>query len=218
MTTDAQLVASALAGSERAFHDLVRCYERPVYTLLLRMVRDPLLAEDLAQEAFVKAYRALASYDPARRFASWLFKIAHNTALDHLRRQELQTVPLEAGADDRRDWSEVLVDTAVEDPEAAAGRRDLGRALEAAIGRLRPEYRAAIVLRFQEGLSYQEIAEELALPIGTVKTNLHRARKVLAGLMSGLGWGPAGGVAVRGGEAGDERAPGAGETAAPRSA
>ncbi len=190
MSTDAQLVASTLAGSERAFHDLVRRFERPVYTLVLRMVREPLLAEDLAQEVFVKAYRALASYDSGRKFASWLFKIAHNTALDHLRRGELPTVPLAEGADDRRDWAEVLVDAGAEDPEAAAGRRDLARALEAAIARLRPEYRAAIVLRFQEGLSYQEIAEELGQPIGTVKTNLHRARKALAGMMTGLGWGP----------------------------
>ncbi len=190
MTTDAQLVASVLAGSERAFGDLVRRYERPVYTLLLRMVREPLLAEDLGQEVFVKAYRALASYDPARKFASWLFKIAHNAALDHLRRGELQTVPLEAGEDDRPDLAEVLVDAGAEDPEAAAGRRDLGRHLDRAIGRLRPEYRAAIVLRFQEGLSYQEIAEELGQPIGTVKTNLHRARKALAGLMTEAGWGP----------------------------
>jgi RNA polymerase sigma-70 factor (ECF subfamily) len=161
------------------------------------MVRDSLLAEDLAQEVFVKAYRALASYDPARKFASWLFKIAHNAALDHLRRQELATVPLEAGAEDRRDWAEVLVDASVEDPEAAAGRRDLARALEVSIARLRPDYRAAIVLRFQEGLSYQEIAEELGQPIGTVKTNLHRARKALAGLMTGLGWAPAGGGETR---------------------
>ncbi|MGH9362698.1 MAG: RNA polymerase sigma factor, partial [Thermoanaerobaculia bacterium] len=96
MTPDAQLVASAVAGSERAYYDLVRRYERPVYALLLRMVREPAPAEDLAQEVFVKAYRALARYDPARKFSSWLFKIAHNTALDHLRRQELETVPLEA--------------------------------------------------------------------------------------------------------------------------
>jgi RNA polymerase sigma-70 factor (ECF subfamily) len=191
MTTDAQLVASALAGSERAFGDLVRRYERPVYTLLLRMVREPHLAEDLGQEVFVKAFRALASYDPARKFASWLFKIAHNAALDHLRRGELPTVPLEAGEDDRPDLAQVLVDAGAEDPEEAAGRRDLARDLERAIARLRPEYRAAIVLRFQEGLSYQEIAEELEQPIGTVKTNLHRARKELAGLMTALGWGPA---------------------------
>ncbi|HEX5759639.1 MAG TPA: sigma-70 family RNA polymerase sigma factor [Thermoanaerobaculia bacterium] len=190
MTPDAALVASALAGSERAFYDLVRRYERPVYALVLRMVRDPALAEDLAQEVFVKAHRALGAYDSSRKLSSWLFKIAHNTALDHLRRPELATVALEAGVDDRRDWADVLVDASAPDPEAAAGRRDLARALSAAIVRLRPEYRAAVVLRFQEGLSYQEIAEALDQPLGTVKTNLHRARKALAVLMTEAGWAP----------------------------
>jgi len=185
-------VASSLAGSERAFYDLVRRYERPVYALVVRMLREPALAEDLAQEVFVKAYRALASYDPGRKFSSWLFKIAHNTALDHLRRQELDTVPLEAGVEDRRDWAEVLIDPAAANPEAAAGRRDLARALERAVGRLRPEYRAAVLLRFQEGLSYQEIAETLDQPLGTIKTNLHRARKALAVLMAEAGCSPRG--------------------------
>lgn len=170
----------------------MRRYERPVYALVVRMVREPTLAEDLAQEVFVKAFRALASYDPARKFSSWLFKIAHNTALDHLRRQELDTVPLEAGVEDRRDWAEVLIDHAAVDPEATAGRRDLARALERAVGRLRPEYRAAVLLRFQEGLSYQEIAEALDQPLGTIKTNLHRARKALAELMAEAGWSPPG--------------------------
>ena len=97
MPTDAELVAGTLRGSQEAFRTLVVRFERPVYTLILRMVHDPTAAEDLAQEVFVKAYRHLAAYDPTRKFASWLFKVAHNTTIDHLRRTSLETVPLAAG-------------------------------------------------------------------------------------------------------------------------
>ena len=86
---DRRLVEQALAGSERAYHDLVKRYERPVFSVILRMVRDRALAEDLAQETFLKAFRSLASYDRSRKLSSWLFTIAHNAAIDHLRRKRL---------------------------------------------------------------------------------------------------------------------------------
>ena len=191
METDAQLVASALAGSQEAFRELVVRFERPVYSLIVRMVQDPGTAEDLAQEAFVKAYRSLKTYDASRKLSSWLFKIAHNTAIDHLRRHTPDTVSLEAPQDDegRGGLAAVLSDDSIEDPAAAAERRDMARSLELAISRLRPEYREAVVLFYLEGASYQEICEVTGLPLGTVKTNLHRARKELAAEMSALGWG-----------------------------
>jgi len=189
MPTDAELVESTLRGSQEAFRDLVLRFERPVYALILRMVRDAETAEDLAQEVFVKAYRHLASYDPRRKFASWLFKVAHNTTIDHLRRAQLDTVPLAAEQEDGGGLLAVLADASTESPAAAAERRDMARALERAIARLRPEYREAVVLRYVEGLAYQEICEVLGLPVGTVKTNLHRARKELAAAMAALGWG-----------------------------
>ena len=191
METDAQLVASALAGSQEAFRELVVRFERPVYSLIVRMVQDPATAEDLAQEAFVKAYRSLRTYDASRKLSSWLFKIAHNTAIDHLRRHAPETVSLEAPQDEegRGGLAAVLADGSVEDPAAAAERRDMARSLERAISRLRPEYREAVVLFYLEGASYQEICETTGLPLGTVKTNLHRARKELAAEMSALGWG-----------------------------
>lgn len=191
METDAQLVANALAGSQEAFRDLVVRFERPVYSLIARMVQDPALAEDLAQEAFVKAYRSLHTYDASRKLSSWLFKIAHNTAIDHLRKHTPNTVSLEAPQEEegRGGLAAVLSDSSVEDPAAAAERRDMARSMERAISRLRPEYREAVVLFYIEGATYQEICEVTGLPLGTVKTNLHRARKELAREMSALGWG-----------------------------
>lgn len=191
METDAQLVASALAGSQEAFRDLVLRFERPVYSLIVRMINDPGTAEDLAQEVFVKAYRSLRTYDASRKLSSWLFKIAHNTTIDHLRRHAPDTVSLEAPPDEegRGGLAAVLSDESVEDPAAAAERRDMARSLERAISRLRPEYREAVVLFYIEGASYQEICDATGLPLGTVKTNLHRARKELAAEMAALGWG-----------------------------
>ena len=194
MKTDAELVASALRGSQDAYRELVKRFERPVYSLILRMVRDSASAEDLAQEVFVKAFRRLDSYDPQWKFSSWLFKIAHNATIDHLRRGTPETVPLEAEEDDRGSLAAVLADETVEDPLAATERRDLGRSLERAISLLRPEYRQAVLMFYAHGASYQEICEVTGLPLGTVKTNLHRARKELAEAMTALGWAPGSGA------------------------
>lgn len=193
MRTDAELVAEARRGSEDAFRELVVRFERPIYSLVVRMIQDPGMAEDLAQEVFTKAFRHLETYDPARKFSSWLFKIAHNTTIDHLRRRLPRTVPLERtvpGEEERGDLAAVLADESLEDPSAAAERRDMARALEHAIARLRPEYREAVILFYLEGVSYQDICEATGLPLGTVKTNLHRARKELAATMAVHGWGP----------------------------
>lgn len=194
MKTDAELVAEALRGHQEAFRELVVRFERPVYSLVVRMVQDPATAEDLAQEVFIKAFRRLDTYDPQRKLASWLFKIAHNTTIDHLRRNAPDTVPLEGDRSEteegRGGLAAVLADESLEDPSAAAERKDMARSLERAIARLRPEYREVVVLFYLEGASYQEICEAVGLPLGTVKTNLHRARKELAQEMATLGWGP----------------------------
>jgi RNA polymerase sigma-70 factor (ECF subfamily) len=187
---EAGLAARARAGSEEAFRELVLRFERPVFGLILRMVRDPSTAEELAQDVFVKAYRRLDTYDPERRFGSWLFKIAHNTTVDHLRRSAPELVPLEGGDEERGDLAAVLADRAVPSPEAAAERGDLARDLERAIATLRPEYREAVVLRHQEELSYEEISAAMGLPLGTIKTHLHRARKELAAHLRARGWAP----------------------------
>lgn len=182
--TDAELVARALEGSQEAYREIVLRYQRPVFSLIVRMVRDAELAEDLAQEAFIKAFRALSRFDPSRKFSSWLFKIAHNATIDHLRRQRLDMDSLDDRLEpDGQALGDRLEDVGAPPPDQLAHRRDLAEAMEQAIATLRPEYREVVLLRFVEGLAYQEIAEILDLPLGTVKTNIHRARKELAALL-----------------------------------
>ena len=185
MKSDAELVTSALRGSQDAFRELVMRFERPVYSLVLRMVQDPGVAEDLAQEVFVKAFRRLDTYDPQWKFSSWLFKIAHNTTIDHLRRGVPETVPLETEADDDRgSLAAVLADGRSRAPRRRRSGGISARSLERAISRLRPDYRVAVLMFYVHGASYQEICEATGLPLGTVKTNLHRARKELAQVMT----------------------------------
>lgn len=187
---DSQLVDHALAGSEDAYREIVRRFERPIYGLILRLVRDAATAEDLAQETFLKAFNALPRYDRQHKMASWLFKIAHNTSIDWMRRRGLPTVSLSPAGEGETDFAELLPDPGAETPEHSAERADLGRALEQALVSLRPEYREVMVLRFREGLAYEEIAEVTSLPLGTVKTHIHRARKQLAVVLSAAGWAP----------------------------
>ena len=181
--TDQQVVLLARDGREAAYRELVRRYERPIFSLLFRMVRDRELAEDLSQETFVKALNAIDSYRPEYKFSSWIFKIANNAAIDHLRRRELDTLSLEGSP--HAETPEAVQATALQLGDRAENALDiveakeLGAAIEEAIGRLRPEYRSCILLRHVEGLAYEEIAETLDLPLGTVKTYIHRARNEL---------------------------------------
>lgn len=165
----------------------MRRYERPVFNLIVRMVADRAVAEDLAQETFLKVFGRLETFDPDRKFSNWLLKIAHNTTIDYLRRGRPDIVSLDADAAADRPPRE-LADTRVENPAQAFERRSLGEALERALAGLRPEYRAVIVLRYHEGLAYEEIADVLDVPLGTVKTHVHRARKAMADLMREAGW------------------------------
>ncbi len=174
-------------GHEPAFRELVRRYERPVFTLIYRMVRDRALAEDLAQETFIKVLNAIRSYRPEFRFSSWIFKIANNAAIDHLRRRELDTLSLDGSP--HAQTPEEMQSTALqlgarqESPLDEVAARELGSQIERAIAQLRPEYRSCILLRHVEGHSYEEIAQMLDLPLGTVKTYIHRARNELRGYL-----------------------------------
>ncbi len=187
--TDAELVARALRGRQDAYRELVDRYSRAVFNLVARMVRDAGVAEELAQDAFVKAFGALKSFDPAYKFSSWILRIAHNTAIDHLRRLRLPTVSIDADPPGHGP-RDLLVDQREPTPFDHAEGVDLARDLDRAVAQLRPEYRRLIVLRYQEDQAYEEIAETLDLPLGTVKSHLHRARQELARLMTKAGWAP----------------------------
>ena len=179
-------MAQALAGSQSAFEQIVRRYQRPIISLIARMTKDRALAEDLAQETFVKAFRSLAAFDTTRRLSSWLFRIAHNTALDALRRSRSP-----AGAAQDGSSAAARPDELAGPPEPDPVEREaLGRALETALAQLRPEHSAAIVLRYEEGLSFDEIGIVLGVPEVTARSHVHRARKELARLLTASGWAP----------------------------
>jgi RNA polymerase sigma-70 factor (ECF subfamily) len=180
---DADVVTLAQQGREAAFRELLRRYERPVFSLIFRMVRDREIAEDLAQDTFIKVLNHIDRYRPEFKLSSWLFKIANNVAIDHLRKRQLDTVSID-GSPHAASAAEIEAtsfdlaarqESALEEMEA----RELGSAIERAIARLRPEYRSCIMLRHVEGRSYEEIAATLDLPLGTVKTYIHRARHEL---------------------------------------
>ena len=180
---DADVVALAQEGRELAYRELIRRYERPVFSLVFRMVRDRATAEDLSQETFIKVLNNIDKYVPEFKFSSWLFKIANNLAIDHLRRRRVPTVSMD-GAPDATTAAQLEAtsfelsshgESALEELEA----KELGTAIERAIAALRPEYRSCIMLRHVEGRSYEEIAATLDLPLGTVKTYIHRARNEL---------------------------------------
>ncbi len=180
---DADVVALAQRGREDAFRELVRRYERPVFSLVVRMVRDSTTAEDLAQDTFIKVLNHIDKYRPEFKFSSWLFKIANNVAIDHLRRRQLDTISM-SGSPHAASGSEIEATSFdIESGDADAleqmESKELGSAIEQAIATLRPEYRACILLRHVEDRSYEEIAATLDLPLGTVKTYIHRARHQL---------------------------------------
>ena len=186
IVAEARLVSDALGGSQAAFEQIVRRYQRPVISLIVRMIGDPAQAEDLAQETFVKAFRHLKSFDATRRLSSWLFRIAHNTTLDALRRLKPEVLELDGlhAGDPHREPPA----PAQPDPLEQAA---LGVALNQALLTLRPGYRAAIALRYDQQLPFDEIGRILGIPEATARSYVHRARKELARSLAALGWAPA---------------------------
>jgi len=172
---EAELVSQAQRGDRSAFGDLVRHHREGVINVVYRMCGDPQLAEDAAQEAFIRAWQKLPGYKPRSPFRNWLFRIATNVALDTLRR-ERETVELEA----------VQLQTPNASPESRYDRTEQAELVRAAVLALPPASRAVLVLREYEGLSYRQIAETLGIPIGTVMSRLNYARTQLAATLAPL--------------------------------
>jgi RNA polymerase sigma-70 factor (ECF subfamily) len=175
---EAGLIRRCLAGDEKAYRELVEMYQPRIYSLSLRMVRRSEDAQDVTQETFVRMFRALDRYDQERPFAAWLFSIASRLSIDHIRRRKHQPIPL---TQRDRDDEEYTID--VEDPglkpDEVASRSEEEDRTRTLIDSLPPHYRIVVLLRHQQDLSYEEIAQALHLPLGTVKARIHRARALL---------------------------------------
>jgi RNA polymerase sigma-70 factor (ECF subfamily) len=178
---DAEVAYHAGRSVEAAAQELVRRYERPVFNLIERLVHERAVAEELTQDTFLKVFRKLQTFDARLRFSAWILRIAHNTTIDHLRRHRPATVSLDFKSDeDASTLGERLPDEHALPPDEAFALQRTAITVDAALGRLRPEYREVLVLRYQEGLEYEEIAQVLGRPLGTIKTFVHRARRMLA--------------------------------------
>jgi RNA polymerase sigma-70 factor (ECF subfamily) len=178
--SDLSLVQRAQRGESGAFDALVRRYQHKVVKLVMRYVRNPTEAEDIAQDAFIKAYRALSRFRGDSAFYTWLYRIAINTAKNSLAARARNPVQLDSngsGDEDRPGLEERMIDTAT--PEALALTEEIRATVSAAIDRLPEDLRTAIMLRELEGLSYEEIAKTMDCPVGTVRSRIFRAREAV---------------------------------------
>jgi len=176
---DAELLRRCREGDERAYRELVERHQRQVYSVALRMVRGVEDAEDLVQETFVRVFKALDRYDPARPFGAWLYTIVTRLSIDHIRRRRVRPLPLtwrEAGTTEDRT---IEIEDPGLGPEVLVSHREEERHAQEMIDSLPPHYRIVVMLRHQQDLSYDEIASALGLPLGTVKARIHRARALL---------------------------------------
>jgi RNA polymerase sigma-70 factor (ECF subfamily) len=178
---DVELVQTAVAGREASFEELVSRYQRPIAAYVYRMVGDYDSALDLTQEVFIKVYNSLSRYRSEFKFSTWIYKIAHNAAIDHLRRHAVREHALTGSVDGDR--AEVAIESRRLTPEQESERRERCSEIESVVQLLQPSYRELIVLRHSHDLSYDEIAEVTGLPLGTVKNRLFRAREAMRDLL-----------------------------------
>jgi RNA polymerase sigma-70 factor (ECF subfamily) len=182
---DYELVQKALQGDEKAFARLLSRYKDTIYFMLLKMLNNRSDAEDLTIEAFGKAFKNLHQYSPTYAFSTWLFKIASNNCIDFLRKRKGITVSIE-NEDEHSEMSEVArIKSKDLNPEEKLIRKQKAILLQKVVRRLKPHYQELVELRYFREMSYEEIAEELNLPLGTVKAQLFRARQMLFKLIEG---------------------------------
>lgn len=177
---DLDLVAKAKTGDQLAFEKLMTRYRESIFFMVLKMVHNRDDADDLTIEAFSKAFQSIANYSADYAFSTWLFKIATNNCIDFIRKKRLQTTSIEQS---RKGDDGEVVPIAVRDhnpdPEEAMVKEQRAAKIRAAIEKLNPKYRSLIELRYLDELSYEEIADKLDLPLGTVKAQLFRAKEML---------------------------------------
>lgn len=183
--TDQMLVERTVAGDQKAFELLVLKYQRRIQRLIGRMVRDVDLVEDIAQETFIRAYRALAQFRGEAQFYTWLYRIAVNTAkkaLGDLKRDPLVSESALRGSNGDEDETSSVENelTSSETPETVLAAKEIAAAVNSAMEALPEELRQAITLREIEGLSYEEISEVMDCPIGTVRSRIFRAREAIS--------------------------------------
>lgn len=176
---DLKTIRRCKRGEEAAFAEILTRYRAPIYNLCYRMTRNPEDARDLGQEVFIKVFGLLDRFDESYAFSSWLFRIATNHCIDHLRRNRMRFLSLESSiGKDGQEYEMQLPDRGP-DPDQALQRQQALERLEEVIADLPPHYRAITLLRHDQQLSYEEIAEILQLPLGTVKARIHRARNMV---------------------------------------
>lgn len=176
-TSDRDLVATAARGIEGSFEELVNRYQRPISAYVYRMVGDYDTALDLTQEIFIKIYSSLSRYRPEFKFSTWIYKIAHNAAIDHLRRNSGRERSLTSGTE--TDHYELPLESECPSPEQQSEREERRGEIEMVVRSLPTAYRELIVLRHSQDLTYEEIVEVTGLPLGTVKNRLFRAREMM---------------------------------------
>jgi len=177
---DYVLVQQAIKGDEKSFAELMGRYRDSIYFMLLKMVANKVDAEDLTIDAFTKAFRNLSQYSPSFAFSTWLFKIATNNCIDFLRKKKTDLVSIDGPPAEGSDQdSSISLSSDTLDPEEELIREQKFILMRDVVEKLKPRYRMLIELRYFKEYSYEEIAAELEIPIGTVKAQLFRARELL---------------------------------------
>ena len=183
---DIELVQKALAGDQKAYATLMLRYKDSIYFLLLKMVHNEDDANDLTIEAFGKAFSNLSKYTPEFAFSTWLYKIALNNSIDFIRKKKVETLSLfELKEGEQGQSFRIDVQSSAPDPEESYIKKQRNKLLRAVIEKISPKYRVLIELRYYDELSYEEIAEETGLPLGTVKAQLFRAKGLLFQILNG---------------------------------
>lgn len=179
---DSQLVQLASEGDQKAYAELLSRYRDAIYYMLLKMVNNPIDAEDLTIEAFGKAFKNIEQYTPNFAFSTWLFKIASNNCIDFIRKKRGSQISIDQGQEEKDTISDAIRAPTL-DPEENLIKQQKEILTRTIVTKLKPRYRRLIELRYFKEFSYDEIAKELDLPIGTVKAQLFRARELLYNIL-----------------------------------